>query len=93
LQKFLRFGLETFAAARAAKEILLAPIFETMPGSIGIDAHAADRVDREFGLPMALFAAGSSGRIGVMMRWRRAHPACVLHPRHFCLFAHLIDIP
>jgi hypothetical protein len=42
---------------------------------------------------MALFAAGSSGRIGVMMRWRRAHPACVLHVRHFCLFAHLIDIP
>ena len=47
LQEFFRLGFETFAAAAGAEEIILALIGGAMLGGRGIDAHAADRIDRD----------------------------------------------
>jgi len=46
LQEFFRLGFETFAAARRAEEIVLSVVSEPMLGGCGIDAHAANRIDR-----------------------------------------------
>jgi DNA-binding FrmR family transcriptional regulator len=87
LQEFLRLGLEPPAATRRAEEMVLGLVREAVLGRGGINAHAADRIDREgrgggFVL-IAVFAAaaGASLRLGAMMMMAgvsRAGSVCVI---------------
>jgi hypothetical protein len=91
-EEFFRLGLKALAAARAAEEILLPAVAEAVFGGLRVDAHAANRIDRDrHGLAGAFIvlavlaaAAGRHRRPGavVMAGIRRAGTVCMLHVRH-----------
>src|SRR5258707_3682828 len=63
LQEFFRLGLKALAASRRAEEIILALVSKTVLCGLGVDAHAANRIDRDCRaggfIGIALFSAAA----------------------------------
>jgi DNA-binding FrmR family transcriptional regulator len=83
LEEFLRLGLEAFAAARAAEQIFLSPVFEAVFCGFAVDAHPANRIDRDAWFTFAaMLAAATRDRPMMMAGVGRLSAVHVFHLRH-----------